>query len=337
MSQSNTTENSVLASLAGLAKIEEERVRHEQHQLILSRTERAKKEREAEAQRRANEARELEARAEEDARRAREVAMEQARQEARERAATEVARIQAEAKARLEADNAARAHELATLRVKKETGRRRREYALAALLAVFVSAGSVLGYDARVENQKLEQTSHELRETERALARERDDAKRTELSALDQKHSALLARAGSKDATEAKKTAAAARKAVDGQAPGHDQLRTFSQALDALAGRIETAEKLALLENRFGDLESWAMSLRKKDALRAVQTSRAKAKAETADFSDLVAYESALNDLAKKLGARTQGRVQLDDDVVIPTGKCREGDPGCGLDGRPLF
>lgn len=336
-----TTDTSVTISLAELAKIEEARVREEESERIRAREERARAERQAEAARRAAEAAEAEAAAGMRARRAREEAIEQARIEARERASAEVLRIEAEARARLDADNAVRAHELGELRVRRETGRRRREYALSAVLAAVVSLGGAMLYDRADHATKLERTVAELREGQRSLAGERDDAKRTELQALDRRHAALRARTPARGADDAQRTVEAARAGIDERAPDHGRLRAFADALDALQSRIESIEKLALLDRRHADLAAWAASVRRSHAASDARGAAQRARAPGAGATALAAYERALDGLRDELARRAPGGGRpiavVDPGPGPQPGRCQQGDPSCGLDGRPLF
>ncbi|MBK7583835.1 MAG: hypothetical protein IPI67_27035 [Myxococcales bacterium] len=338
MSSRVTTDTSVAMSLADLAKIEDERIEQEQTTRARAREQRAREQREAAARRLAEEAAGLAAAAEEQARRNREAVTEKARAEARERAAADVARIEADARARLELENAARAHELASLRVRRETGRRRREYVLGAALALLVSVGAVAAYDANQRITTRERASLELKEREHALIQEHNDAKRTDLAALDRRHANLLARPLSDKAASERDTAAAARAGLDARSPGQDGLRAFGDALDALQTRVEGLERLSALEHRHADLASWASSVRRTSALQDVQSAALAARKPGAGPDALVAYERALDAARPKLGERAGQAGPLVTNETTTTGRtCREGDPGCGLDGRPLF
>lgn len=334
------TDTSVSVSLADLAKIEEERLQQEEADRARTREERARQEREATAKRHSEEMEAARATAEAAAQRSREEAIEKVRAEARERAASDVARIQAEARARLEVDNAARAHELAVLRAKRETGRRRREIALGVALAFVACLGGLGTYEASGRASKLERAGQELRDRERALGREHEDAKRTDLQALDRRHAALQARGFDRDAGEAKKTVEAARAAIDARSPSRDGLRTFADSLDALQSRIETLEKLSLLERRHADLAAWARAVRRTQAMQPVSDGAARARAPGAGSAAMVAYERALDTARARLAgdASSPGRPGASEPGPgSSTGTCRENDPGCGLDGKPVF
>jgi hypothetical protein len=330
----HASENSVTISLAELARIEEERVQREESERARLRAERAQKAREAEEVRRAEEAAKLAAEEQARSRRARDELIEKARLEAREQAAADVARIEAEAKVKLAADNAVRAHELNQLRVRRETGRRRREYVLGAALALFACIGGVTKYSAGQRLDELERATVELREREHARAGERDDARSTELAALDRRHAALLARSAAEGAEGARKTAEEARQAIGERAPGHERLRRFGDALDALENRIEALEKIEALDRRRDDLAAWAASSRRKDVAEELRRAAAAAKASGAAAE----YEQALGQARAALTQRAGLRPNRPAGEPGPAvGRCHEGDPSCGIDGRPIF
>lgn len=339
MTTRNTSDTSVTFSLAELAKIEEERVREEDVQRARTRESQAREQREAEARRRAEEAAEVAAQAEARARREVEQAAAKARAEARERAASDVARIEAEAKARLEADNAARAHEIALLRARTEGGRRRTQTVLAVALGLVLCGGGAAAYGATRHVSALEQDTARLREGQTALARERDNAKSTELASLDRRHAALRARTVAGDTAEARATAEAARSAIDTKAPDHGRLRAFSDALDALQARFEALDKVAALSRRHADLAAWAASLKRAEVGAEAQTAAARVKATSGDETSIRLYEAALDQMRSALAqsvAAPGGRLPPIRREVV-AGVCPPGDPGCGLDGKPLF
>lgn len=336
----STSDNSVTFSLAELAKLEQERVREEEGARARAREKALREQKEAEAQRRAAEVARLEAEAEARAKRLREEAEQRARIEARERAAADVARIEAEARARLEADNAQRAHELAVLKVRTESGKRRLQLALAAVLGLVVIGGGATAYGVTRQVAALEQSADQMRERQQALARERENAKSTELASLDRRHAALRARPLATKAEEARAAADAARRAIDPKTLDHDRLRAFADALDALEARIETMEKLAELDHRLADLTVWAAERKRGEAtVAAAQTAAARAKAMGTEDA-LRAYERALDQLRDGLAharGATGGVVASSTTTTGSDRKCLAGDPGCGLDGRPLF
>jgi hypothetical protein len=331
------TETSVTISLAELARIEEERVKQEEADRARDRAERARHVREAEAARRAEEAARLAADDEARARKAREEAIEKARLEAREQARVEIARIEAEAKARLAADNAVRAHELNELRVRRETGRRRREYVLSAALALFACVGGVATYTTTQRHDELARATAELRDREHALARERDDARGTELAALDRRHATLLGRASKRGAEAARRTADEARRAIAERAPGHERLRMFADALDALETRVEALEKLEALDGRRTDLLAWATATRRKDVAEALRRASDTAKAPNAGADAIADYEQALNRVRDRLQRRGGPVLNRTVDDGPGPNRCDPNDPSCGFDGKPVF
>jgi len=334
----STSDTSVTFSLAELAKLERERVREEDAQRTRSRESVAREQKEAEARRHAAEVARLEAEAEARAKRVREEAEQQARLEARERAAADVARIEAQAKARLDADNAQRAHELAMLRVRTEGGRRRLQIALAAVIGVAAFGGGTAAYGVQRHVTALEQDSARLRDGQQALARERENAKATELSALDRRHASLRARPLVREAEDARATAEAARRAIDPKTLDHDRLRAFGDALDALQGRLETVEKIAELDRRHADLGAWAAERKRSEITAAARSAASRAKLMGTDDAAR-AYEGALDRLHDALAQSTTptGRGLPPIAASGSDKKCLAGDPGCGLDGKPLF
>lgn len=330
-----TSDNSVTFSLAELAKLEEERLRHEDVQRSRAREREAREQREAEARRRAEEAAQMAADASSRARRAREEAEEKARKEAREKAMVEVARIEAEGKARLEVANAERAHELAVLRVRTEGGARRLKHALAAVIAVVVCGGSAAAYAVTQHVADLEQDAERLREGQTALSRERESARATALAALDKRHAALRARPPVQGAEEARATADAAHRAIDPKAVDHERLRAFGDALDVLSARLDTLERIAALDRRLEDLIAWAAERRRSEAATAAKAAAARAKLSGTDEA-LRAYDTALNELRDALTRSTgSGGSQPGPEPKGP--KCTDPhDPLCGFNGQSL-
>jgi hypothetical protein len=138
-----SADTSVTFSLAELADLERARVDEEDRARTRERARAAEARRLDEARRRDEEAATSKASERARAERAREEAVAKARAMARDESAREVARIEAEARTRLAADDAVRAHELAVLRIRTETGRRRGAVGLAAALALVVTIGGV--------------------------------------------------------------------------------------------------------------------------------------------------------------------------------------------------
>jgi hypothetical protein len=333
----DTSDASVTFSLAELARIEEERVRAEEINRAKMREKEAREQREAEARARSSEAARMAAEAEARARREREEAQEKARAEARERAAMEVARIEAEARARLEAANAERAHELAALRARAEGGSRRLQHVLAIALGLVLCGGAVGAVRVNQHVSSLELDAERLREGQAALARERDHAKSTELSALNKRYEALRARPLIRGAEEARATAEAARNAVDAKALDHNRMRAFSDALDVLQTRLEALERVSALDRRYDDLVTWSAERRRGEVTAAARSAAAKAKTAGIDDASLRAYEAALNQLRDSL-VQPSGSAAGAPLPPGPTGrKCTDpNDPLCGLDGRSL-
>jgi len=333
----NTSDTSVTFSLAELAKIEEERVRHEDAQRARARDKDARERREAARVAAETEAARVAAEAEVRARRTREQAEEKLRVDARERAAIEVARIEAEARARLEADNAVRAHEIAVLRTRREGGRRRLQHVLSAALALALCGGGAVAYAGTRRVATLEQDAEQLREGQHALAREREQARTTELAALDRRQAALRARLGGHDAEEARANVEAARRAIDVRTVDHDRLRAFDDALDALQIRLDALERMTALDRRQADLVAWAAERRRSEVTAAARTAAARAKATGADEAALRAYEGALDQLrealAQPVGRTGPGPVAVAGNSGPAQGPCLDGDPLCGLGG----
>jgi hypothetical protein len=184
MSTNATTETSVMTSLAELAKIERERVREESARRAHTRHEAARVEAERVAERlRFEEARtaaERLARAEDE----RKDVEARTRAEARERAATDVARIAATAKVQLDVENAARAHELAVLRVRTEGNHGRLVWVLVASIALALCGSAGIAFEASRRVTELTHEADQLRDRERVLTEDGVRAKLTSVDAL---------------------------------------------------------------------------------------------------------------------------------------------------------
>ena len=334
----NTSETSAMISLAELAKIEEQRVRDEDARRATAREREARDRREAEARKRAAEAAEIAAEADARAKRVRAEAEEKARIEARERAAADVARIEAEGRARLEAGNAARAHELAMLRVQTESGKKRLSFALATVIALVVCGGGAAGYSVSQKLTTLTDEAEHLRVGQRALAEERQQAKSTQLAALDRRHAALVARK-IKGAEDAMASAEAARNAIDRKTLDLDRLRAFGDAIDALQAKLDTLDKLALLDRRLADLGAWASERKHGELMGDAKRAAARAWAMCNEEGAL-AYEIALREARDALAHASStggGRVAAGRQEPVGGGACLAGDPGCGPDGKRIF
>lgn len=341
MTQTNS-ENSVTFSLQELARIEEERVREEETKRARAREIAARERQEAEARRRAEEEARIAAAEQAREARSREEAAEKAIREARARAEIEVARMQAEAKARLEADNAARAHELEVLRARRESGRKNWIYGLGVALGLALVGGGVAVFESSQRVSALERDASQLREAQASLSREHERARQTELGALDLRMAALLSRPLARQAADARKTAEAARGAVDPKAIDHDRLRAFADALDALQARIEAAEKLDALDRRRESLAGWATALRKNEDT-TVLAAAAHAKTTAADDA-LRSYETALDrwqrDLVQsgpKSGGAGAGTTTTTSNDNRPRCDPNVGDPMCDSTGHRIL
>ena len=338
----DTSDTSVTFSLAELAKIEQERVREEEVQRARAREKGAREQRELTARRHAEEAARVVADAEARQRRTREEAEEKLRLEARERASLEVARIEAAARARLDVDNAARAHEIALLRARREGARRRLAQVLAAALGLVLCGGGAAAYAGTRRVATLEQDAEQLREGRQALAREREQARTTELAALDRRHAALRARPLLRDADEARATAEAARRAIDPQTLDQGRLRAFGDALEALQTRLDGLERLAALDWRQADLAAWAVDRRRTELTATVRTAALRARASGADEGALRAYEGSLDQLRDALAQAATSKAgpsaaSQPGPATAAVAACLPGDPGCGFDGKPIF
>lgn len=336
----DNSETSVTFSLVELARLEDERVREEDERRARARERETQAQREAQARQRAEEEKRIAAQEEARARRLREEAEEQMRAKAREQAAIEVARIEAEAKARLDAENASRAHELAVLRVRTEGGRRKLGVALAAVIGLVTIGAPAAAYGVHRQVTGLQQENAQLRESQSALAKEHDQARTTELAALDRRLAALLTRPilalEPRAAEEARATVEAARRAIDAKALDHNRLRAFGEALDALQTRIEGLERLAALDRRHADLALWADQRHKEDVAAVVKGAAARAKIHT-DDSTLRAYESALDGLRDMLAKGASGAGGAGTKDIPKKGGCTDpNDPMCGFNGQSL-
>jgi hypothetical protein len=213
---------------------------------------------------------------------------------------------------------------------------------LAVALGLVVAGGSAAGYAADRHLAGLEQETTLLREGQQALAKERERAKAAELGALDRRFSALVLRArSSTGAAEQLAATEAARNALDPKALDHDRLRAFGDALDALSARLDTVERVSALDRRRDDLVAWAAERRRSEATAAARFAGARARAAFTEES-IGAYERSLDQLRGALAqagtaAGGQGLGQKDDHDHDHGTSCLRGDPGCGLDGKPIF
>lgn len=333
------TDTSVTFSLAELTRLEDERIAAERAARAADRAARERARRRAEEERLRVEQEEAEKAAALALRTEHERARVAARLEAERQAALDVARIGAEARAKLDADNAARAHELALITARTTAGRRRLTRVLGAALALVVVSGAAAVYDTSRSLAAAQRESDAMRGANAALVRERDSAKSAQLATLDRRHEDLRARPHAKEATDALKTAAAARRALESGGE-HGHLRTFADALDALEASLAARERLELLAQRHADLDAWASTTRRLDA--AAVAKEASERAKGGDPGAVRAYELALDRYRDGLGQRTGATSRPSGGsqpvaAVQPERRCVAGDPGCGLDGRPLF
>lgn len=331
----DNSETSVTFSLAELARIEEERLREEETRRAAARERAAREQQDVAARRRAEEEARIAAMEEARARAAREEAEAKARAQAREQAALTVARIEAEGRARLEAENAGRAHELAMLRVRTESGGRRLKLALGVLLGVMVlgGAGTAIGVSRQVAS--VEQEMQRLREDHAAAAKERDQAKASELSGLDRRLEALIRRPVAIQAKDVAATAQEARRAIDVKALEHGRLHAFAEAVEALQGKVEALERIEALDGRLNELDSWASQKRKSEAAAAARAAAKSAKV-TVDDSAIRAYETALNQLHATLAAEKGGAGSGPISEKHTGPACDPNSPLCDLNGRSL-
>jgi hypothetical protein len=164
----------VLFSLAELQLIEHERVAAERAEQQEARARRDLEHRQAEQEReRSERERILAERAAFDGR-ARDEAESQARVRAREQSALEVARIEAEAKVRLAAEERARSHELALLRMRTHSTLYRACVGLGIALGVVVSAAAAGTWHFTHELDRVTQDSLQSQRERDSIARERD-------------------------------------------------------------------------------------------------------------------------------------------------------------------
>jgi hypothetical protein len=168
-----STESSVLFSLAELQQMEHERIETEEHQRLVAR-ERERERREAEAERIRAAQTQLASERVATEERARRIAENEARERAREACAVEVSRIEAEAKVRLAAEERARTHELALLRVRAHTQLYRLCVGLGVTLSVVLCLAAVGAWRAMSELDRLQQDASQARQERDAIALARD-------------------------------------------------------------------------------------------------------------------------------------------------------------------
>jgi hypothetical protein len=330
----DSTESSLLFSLAELQRIEQNRTHTEEAERARERERQERERREVEVERqRMEQARRDGERAAQVEREQRE-AKEKALARARERAAVEVARIEAEAKARLAVEESVRAHELAVLRAKAEGTQWRPSgvltTALAALLCVTVVIGAAIVRDrGRLQDEALRSR---LEHSTATLDRER--AVRLLLQSVDQWIASLSWRSTSLPVSGERDKASAARKALDDKAPEAASIDALINALEDWDERIVALQRLVALEQRYEDLTVWAARQGEGAALPQLRAAARKhAEAGGAGAAALESYASALDDLREALQRHGSGR--LPPTREMPQPPCKDGDPLCDQNRRP--
>ncbi len=341
MSTADSTETSVMFSLAQLAELEDERLREERAAEAAAR---ARAQAELQARRDAERAAEAARVAAEEERRAeqwRSEAEKQARAAAQERATLEVARIEAEAKVRLEAENAARAHELELLRVNTDRKHARTRQLLAGVVGLAVFAGAALGVLAQRRTNALEAEVQRVVGDRWAVTQTHEQTLSSLLAGQDRRHQALLARAEGEVTQKARARAEALRSALEAGGLDAPKLAAFGEGLDRLEEAAARGAHLEALDARLDDLQRWAVATGKRDL--AGSAARAAAAARSGEPKAMAHYGRALDELAAALGAngpvaRTGPAPIASDPPTAPTGKRRtvcanKSDPMCGPDG----
>jgi hypothetical protein len=216
---------------------------------------------------------------------------------------------------------------------------RRLQIALASVIGLAVCAGAMSAWAADRRVTALTADADRLREAQQALSHEREQAKATELSALDRRHTALRARVVP-GVEELRASAEAARRAIDPKAPDHDRLRAFGDALDALETRVALLERIGQLDYRGADLNAWAADQRRKgDVTAAAKAAGTRARLMVTDDA-VTTYEKALDQLHQTLAQGASARPGGPGVAVAGAtdgSSCLPGEPGCGLDGKRIF
>ena len=350
MMSPQTPETSVLFSLAELAQIEQERIAEEEKQRAQARDERAREQRLQAEQRRAAAAARLSAEAQTRAQRERDETEARTLAEARKQAALDVARIEAEAKARLEADNAARAHELAAIQARTERTGRLMRRALAGVLALALCGGVAVAVGLTRQVARLEQDNGRISREESAIVEAQEGLRRSELARLDRRQASLASRsrlqgkpASENPAAEAKQAeaaVAAARSSINADRPEPRALQDLDEALDGWQQRLEMRQRLADIDGRQADLLTWATKQQCADLASEARNAATRAHALGASDDTLAAYVRALDELRSSLGASDgcSKQRQLEGTKANPTqGTCTNPhDPLCDLHGKSL-
>jgi hypothetical protein len=256
-------ESSVMTSLSELARIERERVREEEATLARNREELAcATQARADAMRREEEA-ERAAESERARERARADIETRVRAEAREQAAAYVARTARAANVQLEADNAARAHELMILRMRADASAPRAVWLLVAILALVCAGAATTAFEVAGYVRGLEHESSRLRDEAASAARDHDLGDLAMLGALDRRHAALRAWRTTPDVSEAAAAAATARAAIEGKASRDAALEGFALALDRLEAADLASERAEAAHQREAALDRLRSELTK--------------------------------------------------------------------------
>ncbi|HTM44523.1 MAG TPA: hypothetical protein VL137_06185 [Polyangiaceae bacterium] len=167
-------ESSVLFSLAELNRIEQERVAAEAIHAQVARERCEREQREAEISRKQLEQARLASERQAEVDRVRREEQANARETARKSAVLETARIEAEAKIRFAAEERAREHELALLRIRLETTSHRLSQSLAIALGLVICLAAVVGLVQRGQRIDLEGEAARSHLQLSAISAERD-------------------------------------------------------------------------------------------------------------------------------------------------------------------
>jgi colicin import membrane protein len=340
MMTQSTPDTSVLVSLSELAEIEEERIRDEEKQHARARAERAREQRLAEQQRREEAAARAHAAEQARLQRERERTEEQARAEARRQAAIEVARIEAEGKARLAAEDAARAHELASIRARGERRSRRLQHGLVAVLGLALCGGAAAVHDLWGQVTELELQAQRLGASERTVTQAYDQLAKAELDALERRRDLLGSRSQQSEPEQVRVAAQAVQESRDQGTLEGPKLSALRTALDRWEAQLDTSDRLARLDARQADLAAWASTQPRSKKTEVARQAAARARQAGAHRGDPQVYETALDDLRQALSATGSSRGPRRPVATEPTTAGRvcvnPHDPMCGLDGKPL-
>ena len=212
---------------------------------------------------------------------------------------------------------------------------------LAAALILAMGGGGVATYRASQHVVSLERETADLREGQQALARGREagqgDRARRPRPALRRRC------APGPGSEEARQTVEAARGAVGEKTLDHDRLRAYADALDGLQALMEGQERIAALDRRLGDLAAWAGEREGKseataEAGRAPRRWRrrraATVRSEAYDGNSITcARGRSPEGPSTGPGPGGAGRSR-GPPVACATGPA---DPGCDLNGHPIF